>query len=95
MDGYRDIQETCRDVALYLSGKIAKMGPFELISKGDTIPVFAWKLKDDIATTGNFTLFDLAERLRYNGWLVPAYRMPENRKDLIVQRHCCEGRLQS
>ncbi len=86
MDGYRDIQETCRDVALYLSGKIAKMGPFELISKGDTIPVFAWKLKDDIATTGNFTLFDLAERLRYNGWLVPAYRMPENRKDLIVQR---------
>ncbi len=86
MDGYTAIQETCRDVALYLSGKIAEMGPFELISKGDTIPVFAWKLKDDIAATGNFTLFDLAERLRYNGWLVPAYRMPENRKDLIVQR---------
>jgi len=86
MDGYTAIQETCRDVALYLSAKIAEMGPFELISKGDTIPVFAWKLKDDFATTGNFTLFDLAERLRYNGWLVPAYRMPENRKDLIVQR---------
>lgn len=86
MDGYTAIQETCREVALYLSGKIAGMGPFELISKGDTIPVFAWKLKDGIAATSNFTLFDLAERLRYNGWLVPAYRMPENRKDLIVQR---------
>ncbi len=85
-EGYTAIQETCRDVALYLSGKIAKMGPFELISKGDTIPVFAWKLKDEVAATGNYTLFDLAERLRYNGWLVPAYRMPKNRKDLIVQR---------
>lgn len=85
-DGYTAIQETCRDVALFLSGKIEEMGPFELISRGDTIPVFAWKLKDDVADNVNFTLFDLAERLRYNGWLVPAYRMPENRKDLIVQR---------
>jgi len=85
-DGYNAIQETCRDVALFLSGKIEEMGPFELISRGDTIPVFAWKLKDEVADTVNFTLFDLAERLRYNGWLVPAYRMPKNRKDLIVQR---------
>jgi len=86
LDGYTAIQETCREIALFLSSNIAKIGPFELISKGDTIPVFAWKLKDHFADTANFSLFDLAERLRYNGWLVPAYRMPENRKDLIVQR---------
>jgi glutamate decarboxylase len=85
-EGYTAIQETCRNVALFLSGKIEEMGPFELISRGDTIPVFAWKLKESHAETATFTLFDLAERLRYNGWLVPAYRMPENRKDLIVQR---------
>ena len=85
-EGYTAIQETCRNVALYLSGKIEEMGPFELISRGDTIPVFAWKLKESYAEGANFTLFDLAERLRYNGWLVPAYRMPENRKDLVVQR---------
>ncbi len=84
--GYTAIQETCRNVALFLSGRIEEMGPFELISRGDTIPVFAWKLKDSYAEAANFTLFDLAERLRSNGWLVPAYRMPENRKDLIVQR---------
>lgn len=85
-EGYTAIQETCRNVALFLSGKIEEMGPFELISRGDTIPVFAWKLKESYAEGANFTLFDLAERLRSNGWLVPAYRMPENRKDLIVQR---------
>ncbi|MDD3814832.1 MAG: glutamate decarboxylase [Desulfocapsaceae bacterium] len=85
-EGYTAIQETCRDIALFLSANIEEMGPFELISRGDTIPVFAWKLKDEIAASTNYTLFDLAERLRYNGWLVPAYRMPENRKDIIVQR---------
>lgn len=80
--GYTRIQRSCHDTALYLSGAIAKMGPFELISDGNELPVFAWKLKEKT----NFTLFDLSERLRYNGWLVPAYTMPKNCADLIVQR---------
>jgi glutamate decarboxylase len=85
-EGYTNIQETCREVALFLSSSIEQMGPFELISRGDTIPVFAWKLKDEVLDKVNFTLYDMAERLRMNGWLVPAYSMPENRKDLVVQR---------
>lgn len=85
-EGYRRIQQSCRDNALYLSGEIAKLGPFELISDGSDIPVFCWKLKDEVAAQTNYTLYDLAERLRYNGWLVPAYPMPPNRQDLVVQR---------
>ncbi len=34
----------------------------------------------------NFSLFDLSDRLLYNGWLVPAYTMPRNCEHLIVQR---------
>lgn len=85
-EGYRKIQQACRDTALYLSGEIAKLGPFELITNGGDIPVFAWKLKDEIAAGGNYTLFDLADKLRERGWLVPAYTMPKNREDLVVQR---------
>lgn len=81
-EGYTRIQRSCHDTALYLSGAIAKMGPFELISDGSELPVFAWKLKEET----NFSLFDLSDRLRYNGWLVPAYSMPKNCEDLIVQR---------
>ena len=81
-EGYKRIQQSCQDVALYLSGEIAKMGPFELISDGSDIPVFAWKLKEET----NYSLFDMAERLRDRGWLVPAYTMPKNLEDLIVQR---------
>lgn len=80
--GYREIQQTCRDIAMYLSSEIEKMGPFKLITKGDNIPVFAWTLKEET----NFSLYDMADKLREHGWLVPAYKMPANREDLVVQR---------
>ena len=85
-EGYRQIHQACRDTALYLSGEIAKMGLFELITDGSTIPVFAWKLKETISDQSNYILFDLADKLRERGWLVPAYTMPKNRQDLTVQR---------
>ena len=81
-DGYRRIQQSCQDVAVYLSGEIAKLGPFELLSEGRDIPVFAFRLK---APT-NFTVFDLSERLRDRGWILPAYTFPENLEDLAVLR---------
>jgi glutamate decarboxylase len=28
----------------------------------------------------------MADRLRERGWLVPAYSMPPNREDLVIQR---------
>lgn len=85
-NGYQRIQQACQDVALYLSKEIAQLGPFELITDGSDIPVFCWKLKDDIASEINYTLFDMADKLRERGWLVPAYSMPPNRQDLVVQR---------
>jgi glutamate decarboxylase len=48
------------------------------------IPALCWKLKDESAAT--FTLYDFANTLRSRGWQVPAYSMPANRKDLVVQR---------
>jgi glutamate decarboxylase len=81
--GYRMVQQTCQDIALYLSGEIAKMGPFELLTDGSDLPVFAFKLRDDV--TG-YSVFDLSERLRMRGWQVPAYTFPENLTDMAVMR---------
>ncbi len=83
-EGYTLIQQACQDVAMYLSEEIAKLGPFQLISNGSDIPVFAWRIKKGYDV--NFNLYDVAERLRESGWLVPAYPMPANREDLVVQR---------
>jgi glutamate decarboxylase len=82
-DGYRQIQQTCRDVATRLAGQIAALGPFELITDGGQTPVFAFRVREDI---GQFTVFDVSAALRERGWLVPAYTFPPNRTDLAVLR---------
>ncbi len=81
--GYRHVQQTCQDIARYLSGEIAKIGPFELFTDGSDLPVFAFKLRDDI--TG-YSVFDLSERLRQRGWQVPAYTFPEDMTGTSVMR---------
>jgi glutamate decarboxylase len=82
-EGYRAVQQYARDVATRLSGQIAELGPFELLTKGDQLPVMAFKLRDDI---DNFTVFDVSNALRERGWLVPAYTFPRNRQDLAALR---------
>jgi glutamate decarboxylase len=80
--GYRAVHEACREVAIELAGQIAELGPFEMLSTGQDLPVLAWKLKQP----SNWTLYDLSDRLRDRGWQVPAYRMPANRDATVLQR---------
>jgi glutamate decarboxylase len=81
--GYKQVQQTCQDIAKYLSSEIAKLGHFELLTDGSDLPVFAFRLRDDV--TG-FSVFDLSERLRMRGWQVPAYTFPENLTAMAVMR---------
>ena len=81
--GYHDVQQACQDIAVYLSSGIAGIGPFELLSEGKELPVFAFKLKDSV--TG-YSVFDISERLRGFGWLVPAYTFPANLQQTAVLR---------
>ncbi|MFI2640689.1 glutamate decarboxylase [Streptomyces sp. NPDC018610] len=82
-DGYRRVQRTCRDVATRLAAEIARLGPFELITDGSEIPVFAFRVRRDI---DRFSVYDVSAALRERGWLVPAYTFPKNRTDLAVLR---------
>jgi glutamate decarboxylase len=81
--GYKNVQQTAQDIALFLSGEIAKLGPFELLSDGSDLPVFAFKLRDGV---DKYSVFDISERLRMRGWQVPAYTFPENLTDMAVMR---------
>ena len=81
--GYRRVHQACQDVAVHMSGRIAKMGPFELITEGRELPVFAFKIADPQAS---YSVFDLTERLRSRGWLVPAYTFPPDLTDTAVIR---------
>jgi glutamate decarboxylase len=66
-----------------MSARIAELGPFELITKGDELPVFAFKLRDDV---DSYTVFDVSNAVRERGWQLPAYTFPENRTDLAALR---------
>jgi len=84
-EGYRKIQQACYDTAAFLADEIGKLGPFEIIYDGrGGLPALCWSLKD--GASGGFTLYDCADRLRSRGWQVPAYSMPPNRQDLVIQR---------
>ncbi len=82
--GYTQVMKSMRETAVHLSSEIEKLGPFELLSRGDEIPVFAFALKNPSA----YTVFDLSEKLREYGWQVPAYTMPPKVDDMAVMRVC-------
>ena len=81
--GYREEMQGMQDIATHISSGVADMGPYWLLSEGKDLPVFAFALKEEIK---NYTVFDVSDRLRQRGWLVPAYTFPENRQDLSVLR---------
>jgi len=82
-EGYRRVQQTSRDNARWLASQIAEIGPFELISDGGELPVFAFRLREEV---DGYSVFDVSETLRIKGWLVPAYHMPPAMQDIAVLR---------
>ena len=81
--GYRAIQQGCQDVAVRLSSAIAQMGPFELLTDGTDLPVFAFRLREDVT---NYTVFEISRGLRERGWQVPAYTLPADLENVAVLR---------
>lgn len=83
LEGYRRVQQYSREVATSLAAQIAELGPFQLLTDGTQLPVFAFTLREEITA---FSVFDVSAALRESGWLVPAYTFPNNRTDLAVLR---------
>ncbi len=90
-EGYRQIHQRTKDVAMYLSSELEKTGLFEIYNNGENLPIVCYKLKDDAKV--NWTLYDLADRLLMKGWQVPAYPLPEDLQNVIIQRFVCRADL--
>jgi glutamate decarboxylase len=87
MEGYSRIHGACYDTAQYLAQEIGALGPFVIVYGGEPeqgIPALSWKIKE--GTDPGFSLYDLADRLRVRGWQVPAYSLPANCEQQIIQR---------
>jgi len=86
-EGYTKVHTACYQTAQYLAREISALGPFDMIFNGDPatgIPALCWSIRP--GEDPGYTLYDLADRLAVRGWQVPAYSLPANRQDLVVQR---------
>ena len=85
IEGYRRVQQYSprRGAGPRARGRRSS-GPFELITRGEDLPVFAFKVRDDDHATS--TCSTSPTPLRERGWQVPAYTFPANREDLAVLR---------
>ena len=80
--GYRNVMRALQDGARWLADRIEELGDFELLGRGDDLPVVCFRLAGDQP----FTVFDLSDILRQRGWIVPAYKMAPDADDVAVLR---------
>nr|WP_051221972.1 glutamate decarboxylase [Conexibacter woesei] len=81
-EGYAMVQRNSSAVAMHIAAEVAAIGPYRTITDGSELPVFAFTT----APEARFTVFDVSDRMRERGWLVPAYTFPAEREDLSVLR---------
>ncbi|CAG8572867.1 1352_t:CDS:10, partial [Dentiscutata heterogama] len=83
--GFTSIMTNLMQIADYLAQSLENTGVFEIISdrNGKGLPLVAFKLKlKDI----HYDEFDVAQRLRERGWIVPAYTMAPNTQHIKLMR---------
>ena len=82
--GYTHRMAALEAIACRVADGIAAMPQFRLVSHPmGQLPVFAVEL--DQAVT-NWTVFQLSDKLRERGWLIPAYTMPADCEEMAVLR---------
>jgi glutamate decarboxylase len=81
-EGYTRIMQSLHDVAAGLIDALEASGKFTLLSKPGQLPVVTFRLND----SSRFTVFDLSNKLRERGWIVPAYTMAPDAQDISVLR---------
>jgi glutamate decarboxylase len=85
--GYQAIHDACYETSKFLAAEIAKLGPFDILCDGNPqtgIPSVAWRITE--GERPGYTLYDIADRLRVQGWQVPAYPLTGSVADISVQR---------
>lgn len=87
MQGYRRIHSAAYAVAAYLAREIALLGDFDFICTGcekKGIPAVCFRMKADYSP--GYNLYELSDRLRTRGWLVPAFSLPRPIDHIVVMR---------
>lgn len=80
--GYTTIMKNILDVSRDLADRVEKLGRFEMLNKGERLPIIAFR---QIKENG-YSLQQLSYKLREKGWIVPAYCLPKNAENIEIMR---------
>ena len=80
--GYTGIMKDILDVSRDLAEKLERLGRFEMLNKGERLPIIAFTQKKET----EYSLQQLSYKLREKGWIVPAYYLPKNAEDIEIMR---------
>jgi glutamate decarboxylase len=81
-DGYTEIMRSLAATAAWLADAVSRHEGVTVVAAGTDLPVVCLRLSDELP----FDVFDLSERLRLRGWVVPAYRMAADADSIAVLR---------
>eukprot|EP00124_Ichthyophonus_hoferi_P005256 Ihof_evm1s717 gene=Ihof_evmTU1s717 len=80
--GYASIMNNGMLNASYLRERIRSLDKFEIVDKAH-MPLVAFALKDKNCP---YSVFDIQEKLKHRGWIVPAYTCPTGASDYAIMR---------
>ncbi|MEM8864050.1 MAG: glutamate decarboxylase [Planctomycetota bacterium] len=81
-EGYSTVMHALKQNADYIRERIAEAGDFDMLGDDRSLPLVAWAINDDAP----YTAFDLSDKLRERGWIVPAYTMPKHAESVACLR---------
>lgn len=81
-EGYKAIMSNGLVTAHYLRQLIIESGQFDIVDKGH-MPLVAFSLKPEVDSC---TVFDIQDKLRCRGWVVPAYTCSRGAESLSIMR---------
>jgi len=80
--GYATVMKNSLQNARYLASQLKKVRNMQLVNEDIKLPILALRAKNKKA----FNVFQMSDKLRERGWIVPAYSLPENAQDVEVLR---------
>jgi glutamate decarboxylase len=80
--GYTEIMESLSETSRWIASELGRLAGIEIVTAGTDLPVVCLRLAADVP----YSVFDLSERLRLRGWVVPAYRMAADAESVAVLR---------
>ncbi len=80
--GYRLVMQQSLENARYLASKVRRIRNIRLITEDIKLPILALTVKKK----SEFTVFQMSDKLRERGWIVPAYSLPADASEVEVLR---------